>query len=268
MTHLVSIAAGVTPELAADPVAFVEAAADAGWPATGIWYDPASWNTTVTRRLADRLADTGLVAVDMEVVRMGPDGDCGDQLVDAAAELGARNILTISAFPEPDATAERLAALCELAEPAGIRVCIEFMRFTSVKTLADAIEVVRLADQPNAGILVDLIHVFRSGTTYDDIRAADPALFPYVQWCDAPAEPVGWSTRELIEDALDHRSIPGSGELPALEFVDLFADSVPLSMEVRSAALRGAFPDPAARAAHLLAGTRAALAATSGSQTS
>lgn len=262
MTRLISIAAGVSPELAADPVAFVQSAADAGWSATGIWYDPATWTDATTKRLARRLGDSGLVPVDMEVVRMGPDGDCGDQLVDAAAELGARNILTISSFDDVGATSERLAALCERAAPASIRVCIEFMRFTSVKTLADAIEVVALAAQPNAGILVDLIHVFRSGTTYDQISEADPALFPYAQWCDAPAEPRGWSTRELIGDALDDRAIPGEGELPAMEFVGLFEESVPFSMEVRSAALRDAFPDPTARARHLLEGTENALRTT------
>ena len=134
------------------------------------------------------------------------------------------------------------------------------MRFTTVRTLSDALEVIRLADQPNAGILVDLLHVRRSGTTFDEIRSADPALFPYVQWCDGPAEPRGWENSDLLTDALDDRSIPDEGDLAARKFEGLFAQDVPFSLEVRSKALRDSIPDPVERARHVLKRTRAALA--------
>jgi len=258
-TRLLSIAAGVTPELNEDPARFVDAAGAAGWPATGIWYDAGSWTDRTTSQVRQRLDDHGLVALDMEVVRMGPDGDSGDALVDAAIGLGARNILTISSFEDAAETADRFVELCERAAPAGIRVCIEFMRFTRVRTLADALNVVRIADQPNAGILVDLLHVVRSGTTFAEIAAVDPGLFPYAQWCDGPADPSGWDTSEIIADALDARRVPGEGELQVRAFERLFASSVPFSLEVRSKALRESFPDPVDRARRLLAGTQAAL---------
>lgn len=257
----ISIAAGVTPELEAAPAEFVNAAASAGWEATGIWFDPDSWTDATTAQVKRALDNTGLMPVDMEVVRMGPDGDCGDALVDAAAQLGASNILTISTFDDPNRTAERLGELCRRAAPSGIRVCIEFMRFTKVKTLRDALDVVALTNEPNVGILVDLLHAVRSATTFSEISAADAELFPYAQWCDGPAEPRGWSTREIITDAVDDRDIPGEGALPALEFRELFHQSVPFSVEVRSKKLRDGYPDPIERATHLLHATRQALSA-------
>ncbi len=257
--RLLSIAAGVTPELNNDPATFVTAAAEAGWPATGVWFDPASWTAETASEVRRRLDDSGLVAVDMEVVRMGPNGDCGEALIDAAAEVGANNILAISTFTDPAQTAARFAELCRRAAQVGIRFCIEFMRFTTVRTLGDALDVVHRAQQPNAGILVDLLHVARSGTTFDEIAAADPSLFPYAQWCDGPAEPVGLDTKGLIEDALDDRSVPGRGALAVTEFEQLFDPGVPFSLEVRSKWLRDAYPDPVERARHLLAGTKAAL---------
>lgn len=256
--RLLSLAAGVSPELADDPAALVTAAADAGWPAVGIWFDPATWTDATTAAVARRLDDTGLRPVDVEVIRIGPDGDHGEAIVDVAAALGASNVLAISAFSEPARTAARLAELCDRAEPAGVRVCLEFMRFTAVRDLADALDVVGRVDHRAAGILVDLLHVARSGTGFDEIAAADPELFPYVQWCDAPAEPAGWTTREIITDALDARSAPGEGGLDVHGFERLFAPEVPFSMEVRSKALRDAFPDHTERAAHLLAATRRA----------
>lgn len=258
-TRLLSLAAGVSPELADDPATLVSAAADAGWPAVGTWFDPASWTDATTREVKMRLDDTGLTPVDVEVIRIGPDGDHGEAIVDAAAALGARNVLAISSFADPAQTAERLAQLCERAQPGGVRVCLEFMRFTAVRDLADAIDVVGRTAHPSAGILVDLLHVARSGTGFDEIAAADPHLFPYVQWCDGPAEPDGWSTREIITDALDARSAPGEGGLDAMAFERLFAQEVPFSMEVRSKALRDGFPDHTERAAHLLEATRRAL---------
>ena len=38
--RLISIAAGVSPELEGDPSTFVEVAARAGWEGTGVWFDP------------------------------------------------------------------------------------------------------------------------------------------------------------------------------------------------------------------------------------
>lgn len=259
LPRVVSIAAGVTPELHADPCTFVRAAEAAGWSACGVWFDPASWTVTTTREIRRCLDESGMTPVDIEVVRMGQADDYGEAIVDTAAELGVPNVLAISSFDDRAATADRLAHLCERAAPADIRVCLEFMRFTTVRNLDDALAVLRLADQPNAGILLDLLHVHRSGTTYDQIHAVDQHLFPYAQWCDGPAEPHGWDTASLITDALDDRCIPGEGELETAGFVALLAPVVPLSLEVRSRALREAFPDPTARAAHLLAGTRAAL---------
>jgi sugar phosphate isomerase/epimerase len=257
--RLISIAAGVSPELADDPCTFVELAAKAGWRGTGIWYAPSSWTESTTREISKRVRDTGLTVVDMEVVRMGPEGDCGEGLIEAAAAIGAKNILTVSQFDEIEATAERLNELCTFARAVDIRICLEFMRFTTVQTLADALQVVQIVDQDNVGILVDLIHVFRSGTTYEDIRAADSSFFPYAQWCDAPTEPCGWSTKELIRDALDDRSIPGEGDMPVNEFESLFDLTVPFSIEVRSKSLRDGFPDFLERAKHLLSATSTAM---------
>ena len=260
--RLISIAAGVSPELEADPCTFVEIAAEAGWKGTGVWFDPSTWTDKTTMGIKKRVDDADLTVVDMEVIRMGPKGDCGERLIEAASIIGAKNILTISNFDSMEATAERLNELCLLANPSGIRVCIEFMRFTSVRSLADALRVIELVEQDNAGILVDLIHVFRSGTTYEQIRAVDPTLLPYAQWCDAQAEPDGWSTKELIRDAVDGREIPGEGQLPVNEFETLFDTSVPFSVEVRSKKLRDAFPDFTERAIHLLSATKAAATVT------
>ena len=256
----ISLSAGVCPELAPSPATFVSAAAEAGWPLCGVWFDPDSWTSATSAEISRRMDSSAITALDMEVVRIGARDDHGERIVDAAASVGAANILVVSSDPKPGRTAERLAELCERAAPANIRVCLEFMRFTEVRCLSDALEVVALADQANAGVLVDTLHVWRAGDTYDDVAAVDPRLVPYAQWCDAPPIPIGTDNASLLTDALDDRLCPGEGGLDAAAFPGLFGPEVPMSLEIRSLDLRTRFPDPVERSRHVLAATERALA--------
>ena len=258
-SRLLSLAAGVIPELIKDPARFVEVTAVAGWKATGVWFDQESWSSTTSREVKRRIDDNGLEAVDMEVIRLGRSIDTGEALIEAACEVGAKNILVVSSLHSSEETAEQLSHLCSLAKAGDITICLEFMKFTSVKSLSDALEVVKLVDAPNVGILLDLLHVVRSGTTFKEIQACDPKLFPYAQWCDGTAQPVGLSDSELIIDALDDRLIPAQGKLDALKFESLFDTDVPFSIEVRSKHLREKFPDYEERARYVLDQTLAAL---------
>ena len=258
-SRLLSLAAGVIPELIQDPARFVEVTAGAGWKATGVWFDQKSWSSTTSREVKRRIDDTGIEAVDMEVIRLGRSIDTGKALIEAACEVGAKNILVVSSLHSSEETADQLSHLCSLAKAGDITICLEFMKFTSVKSLSDALEVVKLVDAPNVGILLDLLHVVRSGTTFKQIEACDSRLFPYAQWCDGTAQPVGWSDSELITDALDDRLIPSEGKLDALEFESLFDTGIPFSIEVRSKHLRESFPDYEERAKYVLGQTLAAL---------
>ncbi|MEC8365464.1 MAG: TIM barrel protein, partial [Actinomycetota bacterium] len=161
-SRLLSLAAGVIPELIKDPARFVEITAGAGWKATGVWFDQESWSSTTSREVKRRMDDNGLEAVDMEVIRLGRSFDTGKALIEAACEVGAKNILVVSSLHSSEETAEQLSHLCSLAKAGDITICLEFMKFTSVKSLSDALEVVKLVDAPNVGILLDLLHVVRS----------------------------------------------------------------------------------------------------------
>ena len=224
-----------------------------------MWFDQESWSSSTSREVKRRIDDTGIEAVDMEVIRLGRSIDTGKALIEAACEVGAKNILVVSSLHSSKETAEQLSHLCSLAKAGDITICLEFMKFTSVKSLSDALEVVKLVDAPNVGILLDLLHVVRSGTTFKEIKACDPNLFPYVQWCDGTAQPVGWSDSDLITDALDDRLIPSEGKLDALTFESLFDTGIPFSIEVRSKHLRESFPDYEERARYVLGQTLAAL---------
>jgi len=248
-----SLAAGVCPETG--PADFVSASADAGWAACGIWFDAASWTDAVATEVRRRLDDTGLIALDMEPIFVTPNGDHGDRIIDAAVNVGARNLLVVSRGVDDQRFIERFGELCDLAAPHGIGCSLEFMAFMSIRDLPQAIGVLDAVDRPNAAVLVDNLHLARTGGTPDDVATLDPARLPYVQLCDAP----GASPDNLVTEALDERLTLGDGKLPIGDLVAALPDHTALSMEIRSACLRSTFPDPTDRARHVLSTTVAHL---------
>ena len=243
-----SLAAGVMTDVG--PVDMVGAAAAAGWPACGIWYDHSEWTSRTTREIQRRAADNGLSILDVEPI-IPSDGraDNGESLIDVAAELGAPFVLFASRLTDTAASADRFARLCEHAQSAGVTVVCEFLPIFPVNSLDVAMEIVRRSSARNAGVLVDNLHLSRSGGSVSDVVRQDPALFPYVQIADAPAV-VPATPADLAWEAMKGRSCPGEGQLPIAELLEAIPN-VPISFEVRSEKLLVDFPDPVERAAHV-----------------
>ena len=257
----ISLASGVLPEF--DAATVIEAAGASGFDAAGIWVEPADWTAAHTKAARAALAQTGLPLLDVEVVWIKPDSRLDDfrKIIDVGAELGARHVLCVASDPDHGAVAHALAALCRHAEASAMRVALEFGIFTDVKNLAQAKAIVAQVAHPLAAILIDPIHVDRSGTSIAEIAALDPQLLPYAQFCDAPAQrPDPQNFDAIIEDAIDLRAQCGAGALPLREMLAALPPSAPLSIELRSKALREAHPEPVARAQAVAEATRAWLA--------
>lgn len=256
--HELSLASGVLPEFGAVDV--IEAGAAAGFDAVGLWIDPLQWSRRDTMEARAALSRTGLPVLDVEVVWIRPDTTLDDhrRIIDVGAELGARNVLCVSSHADRRLTIETLVALCRHAEGSSMRVALEFGIFTEVNNLAEALVILDEVGHPLRAVLVDPIHVDRSNTMMSEIAAIDPALLPYAQFCDASAarpDPAHFDA--VIADAVDLRKLPGEGVLPLAVLLQKLPANIPLSLEIRSAALRDAYPAPALRARAALHGTRA-----------
>jgi len=248
MARLLSLAAGVQLDVA--PADMVSVASAAGWPAVGIWFDGKTWSDSTSREVRRRLDDTGVIALDIEPIIPSEDGnDFAEQLIEAAAVIGARHILFTSRLKDQSRTTARYQEVCEMALPHGIKVVCEFLPIFPLSTLSMAAEIVATANVTNGGVLIDNLHLSRSGSSIEEVRAMPTDLFPYLQICDAPAErPVDFGA--LLDEALNGRLCPGEGSLPIAELLRAVPD-VPLSFEVRSKFLRE-ITDPVERAKHLL----------------
>ena len=249
-----SLAAGAL--LDHPPSEVVRVAAATGWDALGLRFDPPGPDEAGVRELRRLLGEQPVELLDVEFVRLGPgaDGSWHRRLVEMATALGARHLLVVSVHPDPERTVADFAALCETAGAAGdVRPVLEFMRFTAVPRLADAVAVVRAAGR--GGVLVDALHLHRGGTAPAALAGVDETLLPYLQLCDAPRDGPD-DPEALAHEARHARLPPGEGELPLHDMLAA-VPAVPLSVEVTSDALL-AVP-VAERAAALLAATRALL---------
>lgn len=253
----ISFASGIVPECG--PLETIRAAAAGGFDAVGLWLEPENWTVQTTRECRAALAESGLELLDVEVIWIKPDSDMAGHraVIDIGAEIGAKNVLCVSSDPDMGATAARLAELCQHAEASNMRVALEFGIFTEVKNLAMAIKVLDKVAHPSRALLIDPIHVDRSGTTASEIAAVSRGLLPYAQFCDAPSKrPDPNNFDEIITDAIDLREQCGEGGLDLVAIYSALPAGIPLSIELRSKALRDRFPDPHERAKAVGVATR------------
>ncbi len=253
----ISFASGIVPECG--PMDTIRAAAFGGFDATGLWIEPEHWNVESIRDCRRLLAETGLELLDIEVIWIKPDSDLvvHKKVIDIGAELGAQNVLCVSSDPDLSATASVLAELCEHAESSHMRVALEFGIFTEIKNLKMAMTVLDEVAHPLRALLIDPIHVDRSGTSVVDIAAVPDELIPYAQFCDAPARrPDPNYFDDIITDAIDLREQCGDGGLDLDAIYNALPDDIPLSIELRSKVLRDGFPDPGERAKAVAIATR------------
>jgi sugar phosphate isomerase/epimerase len=233
--------------LGATPLEQIELAAGAGYDyasirttpvAPGEHVAPLAGDTAMIRQVSTRLADTGVQVLDVELARLGPDGEPEDYLgfLEAAAAIGTRHV--VGQLPDPDRNRamDHFGGLCDLALDFGLTVDLEFPSWMEVGDLTTAADIVAAVDRPNAGILVDALHFFRSGSSPDQLAPLPRKWFHFVQLCDAPAA-VPPTVEGVIHTARAKRSITGYGQLPLHDLLEQLP-AVPYSLEVPNEVLR------------------------------
>ncbi len=154
-----------------------------------------------------------------------------ERLFETAARLGARRVKLACIEEDEGLAADLVAGAAAAVVPFALNVDLEFMPFSGIKTVASAARVVGASGAANAGVLVDALHLSRSGGVPADVAALAPALFAYVHLCDAPAN-IPPSLLAITEEARVARLIPGDGGLPLAELVAVMPPALPVSIEL------------------------------------
>jgi sugar phosphate isomerase/epimerase len=252
------------------PVEFIGVAADLGCRNIGIALEPiVTWSgyshwslrtdATLRRETKAALADRGVSISVGEGFFAWPRADLRDAEadLDLMAELGVRRVNMLSANPDQARTFDQCAVFAELAGKRGMTATLEFLPgMPMTANLEEALAVVRHVDRPNFGLLIDTMHLFRSGSSVADVAALDPASIGYVQLCDVPLVS---RYADYSDEARFDRLAPGDGELPLAEFVAILPPDVIIGLEVPMLAQAEAGIGPRERLKAAVEKTRAML---------
>jgi sugar phosphate isomerase/epimerase len=237
------------------PIEFVELAADLGcryisavvqgaplvplgYPPFSLKDDPALRKDVLAamqhRGVAASLGDGFLVLPDTEISAFGPD-------LEVLAELGVPRINVVSLDPDLHRTFDRFAALTELAARHGIQTVVEPVPGLTIGDLPTALAARDYVGRPDFRLLIDTMHLVRSGSGPADLAAVDPKHIGYAQLNDTTLQP---RLDNYMEEAMFERMVPGEGELPLMDILSVLPDDIVLEIEVprRSLALAGVSP--------------------------
>lgn len=149
--------------------------------------------------------------------------------MDIMRELGVERLNTVSMDPDMGRTLDQLAMFAEMASARDMVSSIELCPANTIKNLETAVAAVRHVGRKDFQLLLDTMHLGRSGARGADIAALDPALIGYVQLCDAPLKP---TNPDYMDEAMFERMIPGEGEMPLREYLRAIPPGLVISLEV------------------------------------
>jgi sugar phosphate isomerase/epimerase len=149
---------------------------------------------------------------------------------DTGAELAARHVIAAPYDRDLSRLADRLAAFAEAADDRSLRAVLEFFPWTPAPDLATCRQVVEAAS-PLPGVLVDSLHVDRSGSKIAQLAALPADRLPFAHLCDAPVRQA-YSTVDLLETARRERLPPGEGEIDLTNLLRSLPRNIPLGLEI------------------------------------
>ena len=225
--------------------ALIEAAAAAGFDAVGlrvispagvVQHPPIAGNEALLREVEKSLAATGLAVLDVNSFWITPATTLENfkPVIEAAVRLRAPHILVV--IDDRDLIRSRAVfADCAAAAAAvGLRIALEFQPYGAIRSLAAALDVA--TGLGNVGIVLDTLHVCRSGATPAEIAALPAGKLAFVQLCDAPLTAPPFD--QLRVESRGRRLLPGEGELPLFALMDALQDGITLDIETPNLAVQ------------------------------
>ena len=203
------------------------------------------------------LDHTGLTISNLEVFPL--DGETGPEAFEPGlalgAALGAPRATVHIHNATPEQARARFAAFCDQAARHNIAAGLEFNAFSAVPDIASAEAIVRAAARPNARLVLDCLHLMRSGGAVADVaRTAD--LIDFVQLCDGPAS---IADDQRFREAVTARGLPGTGTFPLADIVAALRPGTVIDVEVPQSAAAKAGVSALDRARAAVSASRALL---------
>ncbi|WP_201408720.1 sugar phosphate isomerase/epimerase family protein [Mycobacterium paraintracellulare] len=249
------LALGMLSVFGLPPIEFVELAAELGCPRIsaaiqGMPLVPLGYpafslkdDAALRKDLLAAMDDRGVTISlgDGFLVRPGADVDALRPDLDVMAELGVPRINVVSLDPDLPRTLDQFAALTELAAQRGIGTVVEPVPGLTIGDLRAGLAAAEYVGRSEFRLLVDTMHLMRSGSGASELAAVDPGRIGYAQLNDTTLRP---RMDNYLEEAMFERLVPGEGDLPLRDILAALPADIVIEIEVpqRSLALAGVSP--------------------------
>jgi sugar phosphate isomerase/epimerase len=236
---------------------WVEAAAAAGFDQIGpdcasleAWLAAGGALPALARQMRDAGVGCAVVAACAVLDGSPTQRDALRRAAGHAEALGARMLQVNVAAPDAPARLAAVADAASLLEGTGLKLALEYMPFTPLRTLGETLEIVAQVGPARAGALIDIWHHAHDPGGWEALATAPLDAIAYVEFDDARPIPPG---ADLSDETLHHRAMPGTGALDCARFagaVRAIGYTGMVSIEVLDRGWRGRPLPDYARACH------------------
>jgi sugar phosphate isomerase/epimerase len=184
------------------------------------------------RNVKTAMAETGVGVLDVELARVvaGMDMTRYERACEAAAELGAKHLLSSIWTEDRAFYVQKFGEVCDLAQRYGLTADLEYVPISGVRNLSGALDVLNAVARDNMGLVIDIHHFHRAGDSVEDLAQVPREYFHYCQLCDAPAE-IPTSEEEMRRIMREARAYVGEGGIDVASILDAMPE-IPCSIEL------------------------------------
>lgn len=126
--------------------------------------------------------------------------------------------------------------MCDLADKYGMKLNLEFVPFSNIPGLTEALAWMDLMDRPNVQVLVDTLHAHRVKVTPEQLREVAAERFGFVHLCDGPAFIPPVDHPDMVGVARGGRLYVGEGGIDLAGMLKNIPDPPYYSIELPNAA--------------------------------
>ena len=231
--------------LDAGPAGQIKAAAAAGFQSVGLRLNPLLKSDPQIAGLAERerkvedlISQHRMKVLEIGVFPLLPTLDPASlkPVLALSQTLGARFLVCPVEDADKDRRLSTFSKLCDLAAAYDLTCLIEFNPYSACPNLAAAVDIVEATKADNKGLVIDALHLSRSGGDPEDLRRVDPNWLKLVHLCDATPKPEGLRTiDEMRAESRTARLLPGEGALWLKRLMAALPEDVGVSIEAPSA---------------------------------
>ncbi len=168
------------------------------------------------------LADSRVKVLDVELLVIEDDTDIRTEffpILDTAAQIGAKYAIAQVHSTNLNVSLDKFRQICEFASQYNISVVVEMIPWSSLADVQTTNKFVRDAQCENSGILLDLLHLYRTRTDPNELKAIDQKHLHFVHLCDAKGKGIK-SFKGQKHIAREARYPAGRGDIAILNYLD------------------------------------------------